>query len=504
MVECEDKLNFQDNAAINNKIGDEKIYFSDRIQKKTAEMFSKTQERNIVITDLALYNFKGTEIKRRIIIEDLKAITISKISNQFIVHGNQNEYDYLYIYPDRKKITKVLQNIYENKTGKDLLFCKKNDKELSKFVVTKKEKIINPYIFKIEQHELTSIKDYIEGDVDIQEEFENPKQSPPPLKPSEKVEITPSNLKVVCSKEERTSPPQIPSTSSQPQQVVASIDEGFSFNKFDAPKFEKSIKDYPNANESKKNHQNNNDELNNLLLEINFLDNKAKEYENENNNNNINFDNKQFDEVSKLKSKINILENKIKEYENEKNNLNNKLKEKEKEFNGFKLKIIEYENKINNLNRKLNYYENENINLKNNNIKLLEKIKNLENKIKAINRNNIDSNNDKEQIITLLKTIQSKDNEIKELKLKMPYILENNEKLMTIIFISLDQKIHYSFICKNSDKFNKIENLLYEKYPEFLDYENYFTVNGNKINKYRTIEENKINNSDIIVLTKFE
>ena len=91
MVECEDKLNFQDNPAIKNKIGDEQIYFSDKIQKKTVEMFSKTQERNFVVTDLALYNFKGTEIKRRIKIEDIKAITISKTSNQFIVHGNQNE-----------------------------------------------------------------------------------------------------------------------------------------------------------------------------------------------------------------------------------------------------------------------------------------------------------------------------------------------------------------------------------------------------------------------------
>ena len=182
MVEVEDKLNFQDNPAIKNKIGDEQIYFSDKIQKKTVEMFSKTQERNMVLTDLALYNFKGTEIKRRIKIEDLKAITISTISNQFILHCNQNEYDYLYIYPDRKKITKMLQNVYETKTGKDLLFCKKAEKDLSKFVVSKKERTKNPYLFKIEQHELTSIKDYIDGGGGQQDDFEepSPKPTPPP------------------------------------------------------------------------------------------------------------------------------------------------------------------------------------------------------------------------------------------------------------------------------------------------------------------------------------
>ena len=86
----------------------------------------------------------------------------------------------------------------------------------------------------------------------------------------------------------------------------------------------------------------------------------------------------------------------------------------------------------------------------------------------------------------------------------MPYILDKNEKLMTIIFISFEEDIHYSLICKNTDKFNKIENLLYEKYPEYEESENYFTVNGNKIIKSKTIEQNKINNSDIIILNKFE
>ena len=103
MVEIEDRLNFQDNPSIKNQIGDEQIYFSDKIIKKTVEMFSKAQERNILLTDLALYIVKQNEIKRRIKIEDLKAITISTISNQMIIHGNQNEYDYLYIYPKRKK-----------------------------------------------------------------------------------------------------------------------------------------------------------------------------------------------------------------------------------------------------------------------------------------------------------------------------------------------------------------------------------------------------------------
>ena len=208
MVEIEDNLKFQDNPNIKNKIGEEQIYFSDKIQKKTVEMFSKTQERNFIITDLAVYNFKGTEIKRRIKIEDLKAITISTISNQFILHCNQNEYDYLYIYPDRKKITKVLQSAYEAKTNQDLLFCKKHEKDLSKFVVGKKERTKNPYMFKIEQNELTSIKDYIESEQQ-EEEPEPPKYTPPPPAPKSSGSA-PTSVKVVAGKGKGVPPPPPP------------------------------------------------------------------------------------------------------------------------------------------------------------------------------------------------------------------------------------------------------------------------------------------------------
>ena len=164
MVEPEDNLDYENNSVIKSKIGDEKIYYSDKISKKQKGMFEKTQERDILITNLAIYNCKGKEIKRRIKIEDLKGITISKTSNQFIIHCNQNEYDYLYIYSKRRKIIKLLQIVYESITSKDLLFCQKKDKDLYNFVVTKKERTKNPYLFKIEENELTSIKDYIEND----------------------------------------------------------------------------------------------------------------------------------------------------------------------------------------------------------------------------------------------------------------------------------------------------------------------------------------------------
>ena len=81
--------------------------------------------------------------------------------------------------------------------------------------------------------------------------------------------------------------------------------------------------------------------------------------------------------------------------------------------------------------------------------------------------------------------------------------MENNnegEQLMTVIFISDDQKVHYSFICKNTDKFNDLESKLYKIYPEFSKTNNYFKANNLTITKSKDLDDNKIKNSDIITL----
>ena len=102
--------------------------------------------------------------------------------------------------------------------------------------------------------------------------------------------------------------------------------------------------------------------------------------------------------------------------------------------------------------------------------------------------------------------IKDKINLLEEIKIKDKIIVNNpvqlseREKLLNVVFVSLDEKFHYSCICKNTDKFNKIENMLYEEYPEYSKSENHFYVNGNEINKNKSLEFNKIKNNDVIIL----
>jgi len=172
-----------------------------------------------------------------------------------------------------------------------------------------------------------------------------------------------------------------------------------------------------------------------------------------------------------LMKKINILESKLKEEKN----LNKILEEKIKSLT----KELEEKNNIINI-------------LKRNN---------ESNDVSDKNINSISSKKSKEELFNV---ILEKDKEIKDLKLtisRYPFELKEGEFLLTVNFMSVDSKIqNYSLICKNNDTFNIIEKKVYEEYKEFYETENYFTVNGKKINKYKTLDENNIHNNDIIIL----
>ena len=124
-----------------------------------------------------------------------------------------------------------------------------------------------------------------------------------------------------------------------------------------------------------------------------------------------------------------------------------------------------------------------------------EKLKN-ENliKIKKEQENKLNNNYQINKILEL-------ENEIKKLE---TYFLSPGEKLITVKFISVDQVINFSVTAKNNDKFSKLEDILYDKYPEYKDKKNYFLFKGKIINKKKTLEENKIKNNDVLTLNKIE
>ena len=96
--------------------------------------------------------------------------------------------------------------------------------------------------------------------------------------------------------------------------------------------------------------------------------------------------------------------------------------------------------------------------------------------------------------------LQAYRNIISDIRLNIPSLAKPNEKLMSIVFNSFDENIHYSVICKNTDQFLKIESLLYDKYPQYKYLNKDYFVNGVKIDITKNLKDNNIKDSDIITL----
>ena len=127
-----------------------------------------------------------------------------------------------------------------------------------------------------------------------------------------------------------------------------------------------------------------------------------------------------------------------------------------------------------------------------------EKNQKLEREL-IIEKNKNKGNKVQEQKVSSTETI--KDKKIKELETKLsrfPFTLEEGEELMSIMFVSSEQKLYYSTICKNTDGFRKIEEELYKKFPQYFENDITFRLNGKKINRFKTLGENGIKNNDII------
>ena len=138
-----------------------------------------------------------------------------------------------------------------------------------------------------------------------------------------------------------------------------------------------------------------------------------------------------------------------------------------------------------------------------NNHKLIEIIELVKNEIQKLDG----SQNTEEDRINSNKDIiiKKQEDEIDKLKEKLSeysFELSKGEHLISVIFTSSDENMYYSIICKNTDKFIELEQKLYKDYPEYSTSDNYFMINGNRVNKAKSLDENKIRNSDIIILTQ--
>lgn len=136
----------------------ETLLYSDKITK--INHYGMSQERHILITNKAVYNLKKKELKRRIEIQYIKGITISSLTEELILHGNDLEYDYHYMSSKRKMIVKEIAESYFAIKNTELPFVELTEKSLSKFVTQKTDKKKDLNFSRMPTNNLTNVKDY--------------------------------------------------------------------------------------------------------------------------------------------------------------------------------------------------------------------------------------------------------------------------------------------------------------------------------------------------------
>ena len=158
-----------------------------------------------------------------------------------------------------------------------------------------------------------------------------------------------------------------------------------------------------------------------------------------------------------------------------------------------KQKITELNNKIKNINK----FEE----IKKSRENRKQKMKELINKIKNRKIESLE-NQIKNQNSELQKYKESKDNQDEDIFNS----IKPGEKILAINFVSMGSNDinNYNQICKNTELFVRVEERLYKDFPQFKNYETYFEVNGKRIKRFKTLNENKIKKNDVICIFTIE
>ena len=90
--------------------------------------------------------------------------------------------------------------------------------------------------------------------------------------------------------------------------------------------------------------------------------------------------------------------------------------------------------------------------------------------------------------------------ELRQNKILLKNTLGPGEKILVIYFNRTGKQIleKPKYSCKNTELFVRLEERFYKEFPEFKEYDLSFIVNGKRIKRFKTIEENQIRNNDTI------
>ena len=185
---------------------------------------------------------------------------------------------------------------------------------------------------------------------------------------------------------------------------------------------------------------------------------------------------------------------------NEINNIKSKIEQLNIELNSEKNKNQKLNDENKKLKEELDKYNNEKKHLNNKVTNLQTNLNNLNIEIEKLTKEKNDLNEIKNYLNNQILTLKTKLIYNPKVNKKPNLGLINPEKIISIQFKSMDENIDLCKSCKKSEIFAHLEEKLYELYPEYKGTNNIFICNGVNVNRFMSLEENGIKESDKIYL----
>ena len=133
-----DNLNLSKDKDILKLLDKEKIYYSEDIIK--INQSGKNQERIFLLTNKNIYNLKKKTLKKKLSLTSIIGISYSSLSNEFIIHGNNDQYDYYYISENKIIIICLIILLYQELEDIIIPICEINEKCLKLYSTSEKDK----------------------------------------------------------------------------------------------------------------------------------------------------------------------------------------------------------------------------------------------------------------------------------------------------------------------------------------------------------------------------
>ena len=154
-----DLLSWSQDKDIKKIINGEKILYSDFIYK--ISLFGLNNERIILLTDKSIYYMKGKSLIRKIQYSEIIGITMSKTSDEFILHLNIDDQDFNFTSKNKNLLISKICKLYQNNTKKILKLCEV-DKNMKQYITSKKDKKQSKSATKMDTKLLIDTKKFIQ------------------------------------------------------------------------------------------------------------------------------------------------------------------------------------------------------------------------------------------------------------------------------------------------------------------------------------------------------